>query len=350
MENVIIIGAGMSGLTTAHNLKKANISFKIIEAQNKIGGRVETIQGRLNTPMDLGATWFNDAHVNLIALLNDLEIESFYQHSEGKAIFQTKSFEPPQIFHVPSSSQSSYRVKGGTFAIIEQLQNSIGKENILLNTPIAKIIDTGDFVTLVDDKGTHYEARNVISTLPPQLLIDKIEFVPKLPIPIAELMQNVHTWMCGSIKFSLEYDEPFWLLNQFSGTIFSQVGIATEIYDHSNFEQSKFSLIGFLNGAAVNYDVAQREELVVFQIKTLFGSIVKKHISYNDKIWDNEFIATRKALNLFPHQNNGHPLLQEPFLGGKLFLAGTETSKTNPGYMDGAVLSANRVARQIIEK
>jgi monoamine oxidase len=344
MENVIIIGAGLSGLTTAHNLKKKNISFKILEAQNQSGGRIETIIGILNTPMDLGATWFNDIHVNLMTLLNELEIEIFYQHSEGKAIFQTKSFEPPQIFYVPNSEQSSYRIKDGTFAIIEKLQSIIGKENIFLNTSITKIIDNGDFITVVDNKGKHYEAKTVISTIPVKLLVDKIEFEPKLAEQISELMQNVQTWMSGSIKFSVEYEEPFWLQNQFSGTVFSQSGIAVEIYDHSNFEQSKFSLMGFLNGSAVNYDVSQREKLVLSQIENLFGSIVKTHISYNDKIWDNEFIATTNPILLYAHQNNGHPLIQEPLMGGKLFLAGTETSETNSGYLDGAVISANRVS------
>jgi monoamine oxidase len=344
MENVIIIGAGLSGLTTAYNLKKKNISFKIIEAQNRLGGRIETIKGILNTPMDLGATWFNDAHINLMTLINELEIEIFCQHSEGKTIFQTKSFEPPQIFYVPNSEQSSYRIKGGTFTIVEKLENIIGNENILLNTSITKIIDNGDFITIVDSNENQYESKSIISTIPVQLLVDKIEFVPNLTNQMSELMQNVQTWMNGSIKFSVEYEEPFWLQNQFSGTVFSQSGIAVEIYDHSNFEQSKFSLMGFLNGSAVNYDASQREKFVISQIENLFGSIVKKHISYNDKVWDDEFIATTNSKLLYAHQNNGHPLIQEPLLGGKLFLAGTETSETNSGYLDGAVVSANRVS------
>ena len=350
MENVIIIGAGLSGLTTAYNLKKKNVSFKILEAQNRLGGRIETIQGVINTPMDLGATWFNDNHVSLMTLINELEIEIFYQHSEGKTIFQTKSFEPPQIFYVPNSEQSSYRIKGGTYAIIKKIQNRIGDENILLSTSITKIIDNGDFITIVDNEGNHYEAKHVISTIPAQILVDKIQFIPGLPIQVSELMQNVQTWMCGSIKFSAEYNEPFWLQNEFSGTVFSQSGIAVEIYDHSNFEQSKFSLMGFLNGSAINYDKIQREEFVISQIENLFGSIVIKHISYNDKIWDNEFISTSNPKLLYAHQNNGHPLLQQPLLGGKLFLAGTETSKTNSGYLDGAVISANRVSKQFLEK
>jgi len=190
----------------------------------------------------------------------------------------------------------------------------------------------------------------MVSTIPVQILANNVEFVPALPQQVSELMQNVQTWMSGSIKFAVEYDEPFWLQNEFSGTVFSQSGIAVEIYDHSNFEQSKFSLMGFLNATAVNYDKMQREKFVISQIENLFGSIVKKHLSYNDKIWDNEFIATNNPKNLFAHQNNGHPLLQKPLLGNKLFLAGTETSAINPGYLDGAVLSANRVSKQILEK
>jgi hypothetical protein len=53
--------------------------------------------------------------------LKDLEIKYFPQHIEGKTIFQTHSFEPPQLFYVPNSEQASFRIKDGTFAIIEKL-------------------------------------------------------------------------------------------------------------------------------------------------------------------------------------------------------------------------------------
>jgi monoamine oxidase len=62
MEEVIIIGAGLSGLSTAYQLKKAGINFKIIEAQDRIGGRIETIYGQDDTPMEMGATWFGKEH------------------------------------------------------------------------------------------------------------------------------------------------------------------------------------------------------------------------------------------------------------------------------------------------
>ena len=73
MKKVIIIGGGLSGLTIAYNLKKQNVPFLILEAQGNLGGRINTIKGVLNSPMEMGATWFNNSHTHLIQLLEELE-------------------------------------------------------------------------------------------------------------------------------------------------------------------------------------------------------------------------------------------------------------------------------------
>src|SRR5947209_9965054 len=41
---VIIIGAGLSGLAAAHELKKAHVPYQIIEIAPRIGGRVRTVR------------------------------------------------------------------------------------------------------------------------------------------------------------------------------------------------------------------------------------------------------------------------------------------------------------------
>ena len=348
MEKVIIIGGGLSGLAIGYYLKKKNISFKILEAQNRVGGRIETIQGNCNTPMEMGATWFSEVHQHLIDLLQELEIEYFEQHAEGKAVFKTKSFEPAQIFYVPHSDSPSYRIRGGTFAILKKLIEYIGEENIITNSEIIKIADKGDYISLLDNAGKTHYAQQVVSTAPPQILASTIMIEPTLPSEIFELMQNVQTWMSGSIKFAVEYKEPFWLKNGFSGTIFSQSGIIVEMYDHTNFEQDKFALMGFLNASAANYTFEQREAFVVEQIETLFGAIVTKNMSYHDKIWDHKYILTANPKFLIAHQNNGHALLQEPLLNGKLYLSGTETATSHPGYLEGAIASALKTVTQII--
>ena len=103
MEDVIIIGAGLTGLSTAYRLKKENISFKILEAQNRLGGRIETVYGNQKTPMEMGATWFSKEHNNLIHLLSEINIGYFEQHNEGTAFFETMSLVPPQKYFVPAN-------------------------------------------------------------------------------------------------------------------------------------------------------------------------------------------------------------------------------------------------------
>ena len=347
MDDVIIIGAGLSGLSTAYQLKKAGINFKILEAQSRLGGRIETIYGKQDTPMEMGATWFGEEHLNLIQLLTELNIGYFEQHTEGISLFETMSFEPPQQYFVPANSQSAYRIKGGTFSIIDALYQRIGKENIILNTEVNGIIEEDNKIKIVDSLGNFYFSKQVIIALPPKVANDMIKFTPNFPEGINQIMKKTQTWMSGSVKFSVEYKKAFWKDNGFSGSIFSQSGLATEIYDHSNYENTKFSLKGFLNGSAYHYTHAERKEKVISQLKHYFGAEVEKFESYNDKIWDNKYIQPKEDIFLSPHFNNGHAVYEDSYMNGSLFFTGTETSNTFSGYMEGAIISSNSVSKRV---
>ncbi|WP_373739025.1 FAD-dependent oxidoreductase, partial [Kaistella sp.] len=74
---IVIIGAGLSGLLTAFRLKKEGIPFKIVEARNRIGGRINTVLGTDETPVEMGATWLQNHHQNLITLLHELGLHAF---------------------------------------------------------------------------------------------------------------------------------------------------------------------------------------------------------------------------------------------------------------------------------
>lgn len=57
---VLVIGAGASGLSAAYHLKMAGINVKILEARNRVGGRVHSIEfGSEQILMDLGASWIH---------------------------------------------------------------------------------------------------------------------------------------------------------------------------------------------------------------------------------------------------------------------------------------------------
>jgi monoamine oxidase len=157
--------------------------------------------------------------------------------------------------------------------------------------------------------------------------------------------------MSDSIKFALVYQKPFWREKGFSGTVFSQTGIATELYDHTNVEESRFALKGFLANNAVKFSKEQRQAMVVAQMVKLFGKDAAGYLSYNEKVWTNDFNTHADYTQyIMPHQNNGHPIYANALMNNKLHLSGSETSPYFGGYMDGAVYSGKTVAEKILHK
>ncbi|WP_343670802.1 NAD(P)/FAD-dependent oxidoreductase [Chitinophaga sp.] len=344
-EHIMIVGGGLSGLSLAYFLAKRNRSFTILEASNRLGGRIHTIEGVNGTPIEMGATWFSDLHPALRALIEDLGLYTFPQYSGGISLFQTKSFEPPQQFFVPAGEQPSCRIAGGTQALIDALSRGI--KDIITDTIVTGITAMGDKVDITTATGSVYQADKVVFCMPPQLVGDRIRFSPQLPAALVALLPTVHTWMAAAIKFALEYKEPFWREAGFSGMLYSHTGIIVEMYDHSNFEDNKFALKGFLNGGAAHYDHKVRKELVLNQLAGLLGKQALAPLLYSDKVWNDEFLISATQVANRPHQNNGHKLLQSGYLEGKVFFAGSETAPYCPGYMEGAVVAAKQLADKL---
>ncbi|MCF3108359.1 FAD-dependent oxidoreductase [Niabella sp. CC-SYL272] len=343
---VAIIGGGLSGLTLAWLLHQKNIRATVLEASGRLGGRIHTISGCDGTPMELGATWFCGQHSNLLTLLRDLQQEKFLQYSEGISLFQTKSFEPPQKFFVPASESPSYRVTGGTQKLTDALAQKL-PDAVHLNTRVTAIRETNGQLLLETACGRVWAANQVAICIPPQLAAAAITFHPGLPEALQTVLATVQTWMAGAIKFTLEYPEPFWRKEGYSGMLYSHAGIISEMYDHTNFEENKFGFTGFLNGGAASYPPDIRKTLVLQQLNELLGANALSALSYFDKVWNDAFIHEGSPVFQRPHHNNGHPLLQESFMNEKLYFGGTETATAFPGYMEGAVIAAQQLAARL---
>lgn len=62
-KRVVVVGAGMAGLGAARVLIERGFEVRVLEARDRIGGRVHTV-GKLGTEIDLGASWIHDSRGN----------------------------------------------------------------------------------------------------------------------------------------------------------------------------------------------------------------------------------------------------------------------------------------------
>lgn len=341
----LIIGAGLTGLTLAYLLQKQGRECLILEARNRPGGRMLTSRTNDGTPLELGATWLGQKHTAIVGLLHELDLSTFEQVTGGRAIYEAISTSPPQVVELPRNDQPSYRIAGGSDRLIRTLEQALAPGRLRYGTAVTAVDTNGAGVTV--SAGTEeFSADRLVSTLPPNLLVSTIDFTPALPGQLVALARQTQTWMGESIKVGLRYAEPFWRKDgRPGGTIFSNVGPVSEMYDHTNVEGTQFALKGFLNGSYFSLTRAERRNLVVDQLRKYYGDVVDTFTAYEEAVWRNEpFTYAPKNGHVLPHQHNGHPLFREAYCNGKLIVAGSETAALYPGYMDGAVRSARRVA------
>ncbi len=62
--DVVVIGAGAAGIGAGRRLKRAGVSFIVLEARDRVGGRAHTMAGAY--PLDLGCEWLHSGDINVM--------------------------------------------------------------------------------------------------------------------------------------------------------------------------------------------------------------------------------------------------------------------------------------------
>ena len=344
--DILLLGAGLTGLTAAYYLRDSGLSVTLVEARDRIGGRIHTLYVERGAGLEMGATWLGRKHTALVELLEELNIEFYPQATDGRAIYEAEPGQPAQLVTLPPNPAPSHRIRGGSTALVRALAAQLPEDKLYLNQAVTRIEQSEDGL-LARTADRVFRAQTIVSTLPPYLLTRSIA-LPDLPTELLAAARQTHTWMADSIKVGLVYEEPFWDQESSSGTLYSNLGPITELYDHSDAARGCYALKGFIDGRLHALPKAERRRLVLQHLVRCHGPIALNCLHYAEAVWRHAAGSfTPYTMPLRPHQNNGHPIFRQPFLDGRLLIAGSETADGFPGYMDGAVRSARWVAEQL---
>lgn len=90
MADVIIVGAGFSGLMAARKIKKLkhDASVIVLEARPRVGGRMfaQEAGGDRKGWVDLGGQWVGEDHVTIRSVADELGLELFLHHKSGMSV------------------------------------------------------------------------------------------------------------------------------------------------------------------------------------------------------------------------------------------------------------------------
>lgn len=86
--DVIVVGAGLSGMIAARKLLESGLTPLILEADDRVGGRILTEEVLPGVPVELGAQWIGDTHDRMFRLAAELGVETFPQYDEGETSYE----------------------------------------------------------------------------------------------------------------------------------------------------------------------------------------------------------------------------------------------------------------------
>jgi monoamine oxidase len=439
--DVVVVGAGLAGLVAARDLRAAGHEPVVLEARDRVGGRL------LNHPIgdgkvvEVGGQWIGPTQHRMAALARSLGVDTFPTWSEGENLVEVRgrtsryrgtipwlgpvaladigqamwrldrmarqvpleapwtaprahdwdaqtvwswmqrnvrsaagrallelaveavwATEPEDLsllhflFYVHSGGgldvlldvrggAQQDRFVGGSQLVALRAAEELG-EAVVLGAPVRRIEHGSAGVRALAD-GTEVSARRAVIALPP-VLTARIAYDPPLPGHRDQMTQRMPQ---GAVtKCMAIYERPFWRERGLSGLSTSDAGPAKLTFDNSPPEGRPGVLLGFLEGRRARelgrVEAGERREAVLAGFARMFGPEAARPDDWVERSWAEEEWTrgcygcsfTTGAVTAFGDA------LRAPI--GPLHWAGAETATIWNGYMDGAVRSGERAARE----
>ena len=413
---VIVIGAGFSGLSGAYNLQKKGYEVLVLEARNRIGGRVFShhIDQHENLTIELGAEWIGNSHVRVRELCSELKLELQNNQFDTHLIYRNQYFKKNEwdfsqnwkaklttlledyrkmnevqkceldkldwwrylvnngcegrdldvrelldstdfgesLRHVSAytalstfsesseKNEMDLKIKGGNNQLAFVLAEKIGKEKILIDHTVKRIVQ-GDKVTVYCQNGKTFEADKLICTIP-TFAAQAIQWEPGLPSDKISAMNELQYARIN--KNALQFNNRFW-----NDESFDLITDQTPHYFYhatKNQVSKKGVLISYTTGdkAALiaNQSDAWKSEMVSQTLHPHFGNIasaLEKQVNY---YWgEDPYSKGAYAMYGINQWHRLRPILKAPFLN--TFFAGEHLAEWQ-GFMEGAVITGEDAA------
>jgi monoamine oxidase len=340
--DVVVIGAGLAGLSATTALVEAGFDVICLEARDRVGGRAHTIDSHL----DLGATWFWPGEPLIDDLVARHQIEVFPQSTAGDALFETADGLVHRLEGNPVDAPA-WRFTRGVGDLARRVAAALPPGTIRTHATATSVQDHGPNVVV----RTHDEelgSRHVVLAVPPALAVENITFAPDLPRSFHRIARETKVWMGGTVKAIATYDVPFWRARGLAGSAISYAGPFREFHDHSGPEGTPAAIFAF-GGAQDLAGESDPGSAFVEQMTHLFG----QEAAHPRQVVVADWRQERHTNPLAPSASAGTAtygdLSFRPRPGARVLWASTETAPRSAGHLEGALLAGRRAASAVIE-
>ena len=336
----LIVGGGLSGLALAASLEAAGHDYLLVEARDRVGGRIKTERFD-DGYFDLGPAWFWPGQPRIAGLVDRLGLEKFTQYSAGDQVFED-THGKVQRGRGFASMEGSWRLKGGLGLLAQSLAGLLPDTRLRLNAGVIALAKTDAAITATLSDGTILQADRIVLALPPRIAA-QIEFSPALSPEAMKSMQGIPTWMAGQAKAIAVYNAPFWREAGLSGDATSRFGPMVEIHDASPATGGPYGLFGFIAvPPTARKDAETLRNHISAQLVRLFGPKAADPVALYLKDWAfDPHTSTQADLDpLFAHPDYGMPPALGNLWDNTVIVAGTEVAARFGGYLEGALEAA----------
>src|SRR5690242_9770543 len=168
--DTVVVGAGVTGLTCAWRLAEAGQDVLVLEARDRVGGRLRTEEHN-GSAFEIGGQWVSPDQEALISLLDDLGLETYARHRDGASLYvgadgTARRFTGEELPVEEQTGKEIDRLIGVLDDLAAQMDPDRPWEH-----PQAAALDAQSFGEWLDGQTTDAEARdNIALYLGPAML------------------------------------------------------------------------------------------------------------------------------------------------------------------------------------